>query len=182
MFEGYRSFYHSWLGYLAAFLGCELLISTNSCGAISTDLHVGDFMIMSDHLNCSYLPFLNAPLIDDKLRLKDHHNFIRSATFAHPEHMVDLARKCAADMGISLLDGCYNVWPLPNFETAADIQYTKEAGAMASGASTVPEQLAATFLGVKCIGFAAVTNPASGTTDGWVHDGEHNLIAAKKCL
>jgi hypothetical protein len=43
--------------------------------------------------------------------------------------------------------------------------------------------MAATFLGVKCLGFAAVTNPATGTTDGsWVHDGEHNLIAAKKCL
>ena len=38
-------------------------------------------------------------------------------------------------------------------------------------------------MGVKCIGFAAVTNPATGTTDGsWVHDGEHNLIAARKCL
>lgn len=80
------------------------------------------------------------------------------------------------------MDGPYNVWPLPNFETAADIQYTKEAGSLASGASTVPEQLAASFLGVKCIGFAAVTNPASGTAEGWVHDGEHNLIAAKKCL
>lgn len=34
--EGYRSFYHAWLGYLVAFLGCELLISTNSCGAITT--------------------------------------------------------------------------------------------------------------------------------------------------
>jgi len=53
---------------------------------------------------------------------------------------------------------------------------------MVSGASTVPEQLAATFLGVKCIGFAAVTNPATGTADFWVHDGEHNLIAAKKAL
>jgi len=39
------------------------------------------------------------------------------------------------------------------------------------------------LLGVKCIGFAAVTNPATGTSDGsWVHDGEHNLMAAKKCL
>lgn len=47
----------------------------------------------------------------------------------------------------------------------------------------MPEQTAATLLGVKCIGFAAVTNPATGTTDGsWVHDGEHNLMAAKKCL
>lgn len=53
---------------------------------------------------------------------------------------------------------------------------------MVSGASTVPEQLAATLLGVKCIGFAAVTNPASGTVDYWVHDGEGNLIAARKCL
>jgi hypothetical protein len=35
---------------------------------------------------------------------------------------------------------------------------------------------------VKCIGFAAVTNPASGTVDHWVHDGEANLVAAKKCL
>lgn len=96
--------------------------------------------------------------------------------------MVQLARKCAEEVGINLLDGCYNVWPLPNFETAADIQYTKQAGALASGASTVPEQLAATFLGVKCIGFAAVTNPATGTAEAWVHDGEHNLIAAKKCL
>ena len=42
--------------------------------------------------------------------------------------------------------------------------------------------MAASFLGVKCIGFASVTNPASGTAEGWVHDGEHNLIAAKKCL
>jgi hypothetical protein len=42
--------------------------------------------------------------------------------------------------------------------------------------------MAATLLGVKCIGFAAVTNPASGTVDHWVHDGEANIIAAGKCL
>jgi len=53
---------------------------------------------------------------------------------------------------------------------------------LVSGASTVPEQLAASFLGVKCIGFAAVTNPCTGTADNYVHDGEHNLIAAKKAL
>ena len=54
---------------------------------------------------------------------------------------------------------------------------------MVSGASTVPEQTAATLLGVKCIGFAAVTNPATGTVDSsWVHDGDHNLMAAQKCL
>jgi len=68
--ERYRSFYHSWLGYLVALLGCELLISTNSCGAITRDLKVGDIMLMSDHLNCSNQPFLNAALLDDTLRIR----------------------------------------------------------------------------------------------------------------
>ena len=59
LFEGYRSFYHSWLGYLSAFLGCELLLSSNSCGSISPDIHTGDLILMSDHLNCNFLPFMN---------------------------------------------------------------------------------------------------------------------------
>lgn len=36
-------------------------------------------------------------------------------------------------------------------------------------------------LGIKVVGFAAVTNKGSGLSDE-VHDGEANLIAAKKCL
>ena len=59
LFEGYRSYYHAWLGTLTALLGCQLLISSNSCGAVVTDLKVGDFMIISDHMNCSSLPFFN---------------------------------------------------------------------------------------------------------------------------
>ena len=53
LLEGYRSFYHSWLGFFVGLLGCELLISSNACGAITPELKVGDVMIMSDHLNCS---------------------------------------------------------------------------------------------------------------------------------
>jgi len=121
-------------------------------------------------------------LFDDKLRLKEHGNYVRSATFPHNEATNAFARQCALEMGLNLMDGTYNVEPLPNYETPADIQFTKEAGSLVSGASTVPEQLAASFLGVKCIGFAAVSNPASGTIDGWVHDGEQVLIAGKKAL
>lgn len=58
----------------------------------------------------------------------------------------------------------------------------KEVGVIVSGASTVPEQIAAYFLGLKTVCFAAVTNPGSGLAEGWTHSGEENLIAAKKCL
>ncbi len=45
-FEGYRTQYHSFLAYLSAFLGCRLLISTNSCGSIHPDLKVGDICLI----------------------------------------------------------------------------------------------------------------------------------------
>lgn len=37
------------------------------------------------------------------------------------------------------------------------------------------------MLGIKAVCFGAVTNPASGLAEGWTHDGEDNLVAAKKC-
>lgn len=37
------------------------------------------------------------------------------------------------------MDGSYAFWPLPQFETPADIQMDKELGVIVTGASTVPE-------------------------------------------
>jgi hypothetical protein len=42
--------------------------------------------------------------------------------------------------------------------------------------------MASSLMGVKNVAFASITNPASGTVTDWVHDGEENLIAARKCL
>ena len=35
---------------------------------------------------------------------------------------------------------------------------------------------------MKCIGLGAISNPATGTVDGWVHDPEYYIIAGKKSL
>ncbi len=78
-------------------------------------------MIMSDHLNCSYMPFVNAPLLENRLRSIENQNYIKSASFAHSAEMTQFAKKCGKDVGIDLMDGAYDVWVLPNFETAADI-------------------------------------------------------------
>lgn len=37
-------------------------------------------------------------------------------------------------------------------------------------------------MGVKCIGFGAISNPATGTIDGWTHDPEFYIEAGKKSL
>jgi hypothetical protein len=35
--------------------------------------------------------------------------------------MTEFAKRCGRDVGIELMDGAYDVWVLPNFETSADI-------------------------------------------------------------
>jgi hypothetical protein len=35
--------------------------------------------------------------------------------------MIEFARQCGKEVGLNLMGGGYSVWPLPNFETAADI-------------------------------------------------------------
>jgi purine nucleoside phosphorylase len=90
-------------------------------------------VIISDHFNNSYRPFLNgkysyfincqniAPVIDDLFRTKDKNNYIYQADQSHDRELVELARLSAKECGIELMDGCYAFWPLPSFETPADI-------------------------------------------------------------
>ena len=124
-----------------------------------------------------------APLIDQRFRLIDEHpTHLKKASFHHDKGLVELAKQCGTDVGLNLKDGGYVVWTLPNFETAPDIQFIKECGAMASGASTVPEQMAASLLGVRCIAFATVSNPATGTIEDYVHDQYSILELGQKCI
>ena len=53
---------------------------------------------------------------------------------------------------------------------------------MASGASTVPEQMTASLLGVRCVAFATVSNPATGTVEHYVHDQDSILELGAKCI
>lgn len=103
-----------------------------------------------------------APQLDEKLRSKEHSNILFSADQVHDKEMIDFAKVCATEIGYDLMDGSYAYWPLPQYETSADIQYILGAGVTVTGASTIPEQMAAFLLGMKGIGFAVVTNPATG--------------------
>jgi purine nucleoside phosphorylase len=62
-----------------------------------------------------------APIMDDLFRSKDKPSYLFEASNAHDKEMVDLARDSAKECGIELMDGCYAFWPLPQFETPADI-------------------------------------------------------------
>lgn len=112
-FEGYRTQYHSFLAYLSAFLGCQLLISTNSCGSIHPDLNIGDICLMEDHINMSNKPFLNATLLDSKMRDQDRESLLESASNIHKKEMCDFALQCAKDVNVKVMLGPFALFPLP---------------------------------------------------------------------
>ena len=68
----------------------------------------------------SFVIFI-ASIIDDLLRANDKHEHLIETHTAHTKDMVELARECGREAGVELMDGSYAFWPLPQFETPADI-------------------------------------------------------------
>lgn len=61
------------------------------------------------------------PILDNRFKDKSRTNYLIPADSCHTKDMIELARESARECGIELMDGCYSYWPLPQFESAADI-------------------------------------------------------------
>ena len=154
-------------------LGAKALIVTNACGGINESFAPGDLMLITDHLNMTGLN----PLIgenDDRLgpRFPD-------MTEPYSRRLIDHAQGCADKLGIKLKRGVYAFFPGPCFETAAEIQAFKAMGADAVGMSTVPESVAARYLGMELLGISCITNMATGISKV-KHSHEEVLATAEK--
>ena len=141
-------------------LGVESLILTNACGAVSKHLAPSDLMIIENHIaNFCPPPLRGAHLEEFGPRFTD-----MSRPYA-PEY-IELAKKCADELGIRLQRGVYGYWPGPSFETAAEIHAYAALGADVVGMSTVAENMVAVNCGIKVLGISCVTNMTCIHTDG----------------
>ena len=142
--------------YVFRLLGVKNLIITNACGGINPSFAPGDLMLLTDYIN-----MLGAnPLIGENderfgVRFPDMSEAYSKALIVRAEHAADA-------MGLSYQKGVYAIFPGPCYETAAEIQAYARLGADAIGMSTVPETIAANYLGMQVLGIACVTNMATG--------------------
>ena len=74
----------------------------------------------------------------------------------------EIAREAARGLGFALEEGVYAAVPGPSYETPAEIRYLRAIGADLVGMSTVPETIAANYLGMKVLAISCVTNMAAG--------------------
>jgi purine-nucleoside phosphorylase len=144
---------------LLARLGVRGLIITNAAGGVRADLHPGDLMLISDHINLMG----SNPLIGKNLdalgpRFPDMSDAYTQALRAQ-------ARAVAAELGIPIKEGVYAAFTGPSYETPAEIRALRTLGADAVGMSTIPEVIAACHMGVPVLGMSCISNLAAGISD-----------------
>lgn len=156
-YEGYTMQEITFPIYVFKLLGIETLILTNACGGINTEkLSPGSIMVINDFINL--MP--SNPLIGTN----DDRFGPRFPDMTEPYHPLlrELAQQKAKALGIKYVEGIYAGFQGPYYETKAEIEMIKRMGADAVGMSTVPETIAANYLGLKVLAFATITNMATG--------------------
>jgi len=133
-------------------LGAGILIATNAAGGLNPDFKAGDLMLICDHINL---------IPDNPLRgLNDPRLGVRfpDVTDAYDRELINLTLACGAELRTNLRQGVYLGVDGPDYETFAELDYLRNIGGDAVGASTVPEILVARHEKMKCLGISCITN------------------------
>ncbi len=161
-YEGYAPWQVGFPTRVLGRLGVTHLTVTNAAGGINTSFHVGDLMVITDHLNLTgYNPLVGPN--DDTLgpRFPD-------MSHAYSPERVKQLETVAFDEAIALRKGVYVGLSGPSYETPAEIRMLRTLGADAVGMSTVPEVIVAAHMGLEVTGISCITNLAAGI-------GQHQL-------
>ncbi len=155
-------------------LGAETLIVTNAAGGIRPGLKQGEIMLINDQINLpgfSGVTPLRGPN-DEQLGLR-----FNAMNNAYDPALRAIARRVAAEQGITLPEGVYMMLAGPSFETPAEVRLVRLLGADAVGMSTVPEVIVARHGGMRVLGFSTITNEAI-SEDGTTSEANHEEVLA----
>ena len=127
----------------AALSGCRTVLLTNAAGGLGEGLAPGDLVAITDHLNLTARNPLVGPN-DDRLgpRFPD-------MTGVYSARLRQMIRSAFEQAGTPYHEGVYAWFLGPSYETPAEVQMARVAGADLVGMSTVPEAIAASHMGVQ---------------------------------
>ena len=130
---------------VAAAAGCRVTVLTNGCGGVRPEYHVGQPVLISDHINLTATsPLVGARFVD--------------LTDLYSRRLRELMR----EIDPSLTEGVYAQFPGPHYETPAEIRMVRAIGGDLVGMSTGLEAIAAREAGLEVLGISLVTNLAAG--------------------
>ena len=153
-------------------IGIQYLFVSNAAGGTNLSFHVGDLMIIRDHINLIPNPLIGPNLDEFGPRFPD-------MTRPYDPGLILKAEEIAAWEGISFQKGVYVAVTGPCYETPAEYRYFRSIGGDAVGMSTVPEVIVARHSSIPVFGMSVITDVAHATDDeDYVTDGEAIVEAA----
>ena len=152
--------------------GIRTLIVSNAAGGINYSLHVGDLMIIRDHINLLPNPLIGPNLDEFGPRFPD-------MTRPYDPALIRMAEEIGAKEDIVLKKGVYVGGTGPSYETPAEYKYFRIIGGDAVGMSTIPEVIVARHAGIPVFGMSVITNEAHDNyAEDFENDGEDVVQAA----
>ena len=133
-------------------LGIKTLFVSNAAGGMNKEFHVGDVMVITDHINL---------FPENPLRGKNYNELgprFPAMTEAYSKELVATADRIAEEKNLRLMQGVYVGTTGPTFETPAEYEYFRVIGGDAVGMSTVPEVIVANHAGMRVFGISVITD------------------------
>lgn len=152
--------------------GIKALFVSNAAGGVNYDFHVGDLMIIRDHINLQPNPLIGPNLDEFGPRFPD---------MTHPYDLGLIAKseEIASELGIPLHKGVYVGVTGACYETPAEMRFFQMVGADAVGMSTIPEVIAARHSQIPVFGMSVITDASLRDIDSdYKLDGESVVKAA----
>ncbi|NCC74664.1 MAG: purine-nucleoside phosphorylase [Sphingobacteriia bacterium] len=165
-YEGYSMQQVTFPIRVIAAMGIKYLFLSNASGGTNPDFHVGDMMIVEDHINLTGQNPLVGPN-DDRIgpRFPD-------MSEVYDKRLIALATEIAAKMDIHIRKGVYAAVTGPNYETPAEYRYIRKIGADAVGMSTVPEAIVARHMSLPCFAISVISDlGVEGKIERITHEG-----------
>jgi purine-nucleoside phosphorylase len=148
---------------LLAKAGIKTMIVTNAAGSLNPKFKVGEWMMITDHINLTGTSPLvgSARCADRRTSQRDVPTFV-DMTDAYSSRLHEKFSAAAKKVGMILHEGVYAGLVGPQYETPAEVRMLQKLSADAVGMSTVLEVIQGRALGLEVAGFSCLTNFAAG--------------------
>ena len=153
-YEGYPMWQVSYPVRILQALRTPRAITTAAVGGLSDQMHPGDMVLITDHINLMPENPLRG-VVDPRLgdRFPD-------LTRAYDPEWSAFLRKTADEQGITLKSGVYAALMGPSLETQAECGSLRAVGADVVGMSVVPEVITGVQAGIRMAAICIVSNRA----------------------
>ncbi len=153
-------------------MGIKYLFVSNAAGGTNFGFHVGDLMIIRDHINLLPNPLIGPNFDEIGPRFPD-------MTRPYDPALIRKATLLAAKLDIPVRKGVYVGGTGPSYETPAEYKFYRLIGGDAVGMSTIPEVIVARHAGVPVFGISVITNEAHDDyAEDFKNDGQDVVEAA----